>query len=137
MACRNEQILRAGARIDRLGLDRHIVEFQRPTDRGEARCEYRLRLECDHPAVANPARQPVDETALVGADVAGDIARPEVAPDHVELGPLIAKQSLQRPGPKPDTLNRKPGLENGHRSTISIDAFVAPGLTCQRVRFAS
>ncbi|MEA2792947.1 MAG: hypothetical protein QOI87_327, partial [Bradyrhizobium sp.] len=58
--------------------------------------------------------------ALVGADITGDIARPQVPPDGFELGALIAKQGLQRPGPKPDTFGGKPSLENRHRSAFSF-----------------
>ena len=91
MARWHEQVHRAGTRIDRFGFDGHVVELQGSADLRESLCKLRLRLERDHPAVADPARQPKHKTALVGADVAGDIARLEMPPDRVEFGALIAQ----------------------------------------------
>src|ERR1700716_1887706 len=120
MAFRHEQVLIAGMRLDGLCFNLHIAKPDHPADVGEAAGQLRLRLERDHPAIPDPPRQPVDEAALVGADITGNIARPEVPPDNAELGSLIAKQGLQRPGPKPDTLGRKPGPENGHGSAFRL-----------------
>src|SRR3982075_2871458 len=130
MAFRHEQVLIAGMLIDGLCFNLHIAKPDHPADVGEAAGQLRLRLERDHPAIPDPPRQPVDEAALVGADITGNIARPEVPPDNAELGSLIAKQGLQRPGPKPDTLGRKPGLENGHGSAFRFcDNPAPPGMS--------
>ena len=110
MAGWNEQLLIAGMRIDRLGFDPHIVQSHRPTHVGEAPGEFRLRLEGDNPTAGAPARQPENKTALVGADVADDIAGADGAPDDIELGGLVAKPCLQRPNPKPDAFVGQPGF---------------------------
>ena len=114
MAGGNEQFLIAGMRKDGPSLDRDIAKPDRAADLGERSRQFGLRLERDHAAIADPRRQPIDKTALVGADVADDIAGADVAPDDIELGCLIAKPRLQRPNPKPDAFIGKPGVENGH-----------------------
>jgi hypothetical protein len=112
MTCRHEKVLIAGMRIDGLGFNRHVAKPDRPADPGESPRQFWLRLERNHPAIPNPARQPIDETALVGADVADHIAGTNMPADNVELGPLVAKPRLQRANPKPETFGRKPCLEN-------------------------
>src|ERR1700686_5396623 len=119
MAFWQKQVLIAGLRIDGFGFDLDVAKLYHAADVGEIAGQLRLRLKRDHPAIVDPPRQPIDEAALVGADVTGDIARPQVPPDHAKLGSLIAQQGLQRPGPKPDTFGRKPGLENRHRSAFA------------------
>ena len=116
MAGREKQILFARMRIDRLGFDLHIAKLDRPAHVGQTAGQFRLRLERDHAATPDPARQPIDEATLVGADVADDVARPDVAADHVKLGLLVAKPRLQRANPKPDAFGGKPGLQNGRRA---------------------
>jgi hypothetical protein len=118
MAFRQKQVLMAGARIDGFGFNLDVAKLYHAADVYEIAGQLRLRLKRDHPAIVDPPRQPIDEAALVGADITGDIARPQVSPDRAELGSLVAQQGLQRPGPKPDTLGRKPGLENRHRSAL-------------------
>src|ERR1700688_858597 len=112
----DEQILIAAMRVDGFGFNLHIAKLDRPAGVHDRARQLRLRLERDHSAITDPAGQPIDETALVGPDVADDIARPDVPPDEIELGLLITKPRLQRANPKPDTLGRKPGMDNGHRS---------------------
>src|SRR5216684_2836866 len=119
MASWQKQVLVAGLRIDGLGFDLDVAKLDDAADVYEIAGQLRLRLKRDHPAIVDPPRQPIDEAALVGADIAGDIARPQVPPDYEKLGSLIAQQGLQRPGPKPDTLGRKPGLENRHWSAFA------------------
>ena len=120
MARGNEQLLIAGMRIDRLGFNGDIVESGGAADLGKTAGEFRLRLESDHPARPAPARQPGNKTALVGADVAGDVAGPQVPVDDPEFSGLIAESRLQRTKTKPDTFARQPGLEKGHRSAFGV-----------------
>jgi len=94
-------------RKDRFGLYGDIVEFHGPADRREARGEGRLRLERDHPAAPAPARQKQHETALVGADVADDVAGPQVPANDVEFGFLIAEPGLEPPRHKSRNLDEK------------------------------
>src|ERR1700736_1090230 len=122
MAFWQKQVPIAGLRIDGFGFNLDVAKLYHAEDVLEIAGQLRLWLERDHPAIPHPPREPVDEAALVGADITGDIARPKVPPDKAELGSLIAKQGLQRPGPKPDTLGRKPGLEDGHRSAFRFCA---------------
>src|SRR5476651_2106426 len=112
MACWHEKVLIAGMRIGRLGFNRHVAEPDHAADAHEIAGQFLLRLERGHPTIPDPPRQPIDEAAFVGADVAGDIAWPEMPPDCDELRSLLAEQGLQRPNPKPDARGRKPGLEN-------------------------
>ena len=120
------QIMIAGMRIDGFGFDLHVAKLDRPADVLQAVGQVWLWLERNHPAIPAPARQPVDEAALVGANVADDVTWPDVPPDNFELGFLIAKSCLQRSNPKPDTLGRKPGLETRHGSTFRSCAVRRP-----------
>ena len=107
-------------RKGRLGFNRHVAKPDHAADVHQIAGPFRLRLECDHPAIMDPPRKPIDEAALVGADVTDDIAWPEMPPDCEELRSLIAKQGLQRANSKPDALGRKPSLENRHRLAFPL-----------------
>ena len=83
------QIMIAGMRIDGFGFDLHVAKLDRPADVLQAVGQVWLWLERNHPAIPAPARQPVDEAALVGANVADDVTWPDVPPDNFELGFLM------------------------------------------------
>src|SRR6266700_5690415 len=112
MAPRHEQILHAGMRIDGFGFHLHIVEFDDPADFLQTARQFRLRLESDDAAIPAPARQPIDETALVGPDVTGDIGGMQMLTDDAEFDLLITKTCLQRSDPEPDAPGCKPGSDN-------------------------
>src|ERR1700730_15903245 len=120
MTDRQIQIPVAGMRVNRLGFDPDVLELDGLADVGECVRQFRLRLERDHPAMTNPGRQPIDETALVGADVADDIAGPDVLANRSKFGLLIAKPGLQRPDAKAEALRGEPGLGDGHRVRPSV-----------------
>jgi len=120
MAGRKKQVLIARMRIDSLCFNLDVAKLDRPADVDQITGQLRLRLERDHPAIPNPARQPIDEAALIGANVADDIARQEAPPDNAELGSLVAKPRLQGSNPKADTLGSKPGLKNRHGVNLPL-----------------
>src|SRR6478609_2484436 len=98
------------------GFNRHVLKPHDAANIREVARELRLRLEHDDPAITDPPRQPIDEAALVGADVTGDVGRAEVLPDLDELPSLVAQQRLQGANSEPDAGVGEPGLENRHRS---------------------
>src|ERR1700736_4327859 len=120
MTDRQIQIPVAGMRIDRLGFDLDVVELDGLADVGESVRQFRLRLERDHPAMTNPGRQPIDKTALVGADVADDIAGPDVLANRSEFGLLIAKSRFQCADAEAEARGSEPGLVDGHRVRPSL-----------------
>ena len=119
MAEGEKQVPLAGMRENCLGLDRHIVKSRGAANSSQAPGQIGLRFERDDAAMTNPARKPVDEAPLVGADVAGDIARPQVGGDDPEFGRLIAEPRFQRAKAKAETLIGQPRLKKRHRSTLA------------------
>src|SRR6202171_5948401 len=123
MTDRQIQIPIAGMRIDGLGFDLDVVEIDGLADVGESVRQFRLRLERDHPAMTNPGRQPIDKTALVGADVADDIAGPDVLANRSKFGLLIAKSRFQCADAEAEARGSEPGLVDGHRVRPSKRVF--------------
>src|ERR1700737_2431889 len=113
----------AGMRIDRLWFGLDVVELDGLADVGESVRQFRLRLERDHPAITNPGRQPIDKTALVGADVADDIAGPDVLANRSKFGLLIAKSRFQCADAEAEARGSEPGLVDGHRVRPSKRVF--------------
>src|SRR5579872_5907132 len=120
--------------VDGPGLDADVAKSDGAADAGERARQFRLRLERDHAPLADPARQPIDETALVGADVADGIARPDVPPDDRELGPLVAEPRLQRADAETEAFGHQPGLRDGHRSAFRSGYSSRSGSTLVRLR---
>jgi hypothetical protein len=101
---RNEQILTARVRKNRLRFHNHIAKLYSIARVHQIGGKILLRFEGDYFAAFAPRRQPIDKTTLVRANVAKDFVRSGMRLDEVERDPLIAVARLQCSYSKPETL---------------------------------